>query len=233
MRHTIALLGGALSVVCALAWSSAAVAQEVSYLRQSRAAPTNALELKVATGYTQGFGAAAPGRTIADVAGAGIGIEGGADYRMDPTVSLGLQGGYQEYRNGLNTNARGFTTSAGVTLHATPLLRGDPWLRIGAGYRLLWDVNPPGTATTVRHGFELARATLGYDVRLSDAIAIAPELGGDLNVFLWQTRNGVDSALASGRFGVFLFAGVQGRFDVLGQTSYGLRSSLSAAELMQ
>jgi hypothetical protein len=219
MRHSIAPLAGALAAICAIAWAPFATGQEAGYLQQSRAAPTNALELKVGTGYTQGFGSVAPGRGIADVAGAGIGLDGEADYRVTPAWSLGLQVGYQEFRNALNTNARGVTTNAGVTLHASPLQRGDPWLRVAAGYRLLWDVNPPGTATSVRHGFEIAKATVGYDVRLSEAIAIAPEIGADLNLFLLQGRNGVTSGLAPGHWAAFVFAGVRGRFDVLGQST--------------
>jgi hypothetical protein len=42
-------------------------------------------------------------------------------------------------------------------------------------------------------------------------------VGADLNLFVWQTQNGVTSNLLSPRFGTFLFAGVQGRFDVAGQ----------------
>jgi hypothetical protein len=219
MRQTIAPLSGALAAFCAIAWGSAAAAQEASHLQRPLAAPTRALELKVGTGYTQGFGSAAPGRGIADIAGPGVGVDVDADYRLDPRFSLGLQVGYQEFRSALNTDARGVVTNAGVTLHGSPLDRGDPWIRVGAGYRLLWDVNPPGTATTARYGFELARASLGYDLRLSSAMAIAPEIGADLNLFLWQTRNGVNSALAGGRFGAFLFVGVQGRFDVVGHST--------------
>ncbi len=243
MRGRIALFAGAcLAAACAIGFTSTAHAQERNYLQRPLPAPTNALELGVGTGYTQGFGSVAPGRAIADVAGAGIGVHLNADYRVAPRWSLGLEGEYQEFRNALNMGARGVATNAGVTLHAAPLLRGDPWLRVAAGYRLLWDVNPPAGVTTVRHGLELAKATIGYDIRVSEAVAIAPQIGGDVNLFLWQTQSGVNSALASGQIGTFLFAGVQGRFDVAGEKTTsttiaaqppGFRSSFKDAELMQ
>ena len=243
MRERIARFAGAcLAGACAIGFTSTAHAQERNYFERSLPAPTNALELKVGTGYTQGFGALAPGRAIGDVAGAGIGVDVGADYRTAPLWSLGLQGEYQEFRNAQNMGARGVATNVGVTLHATPVLRGDPWLRVGGGYRLLWDVSPPGTVTTVRHGFELAKATIGYDIRVSEAVALAPQIGADVNLFLWQTANGINSALRSGQIGTFLFAGVQGRFDVAGEKTtsgavaaqpFDFRSSLSDAELMQ
>jgi hypothetical protein len=243
MRERIARFAGACAAVsCAIGFTSTARAQERTYFQRSLPAPTNALELRAGTGYTQGFGTVAPGRGIADVAGAGIGVHLDADYRVTPLWSLGLQGEYQEFRNVQNMAARGVATNVGVTFHAAPILRGDPWLRVGAGYRLLWDVSPPATATTARHGFELAKATVGYDIRLSEAVAIAPQVGADVNLFLWQTVNGINSALASGQIGTFLFAGVQGRFDVAGEKTApaaaavhppGFRSSLSDAELMQ
>jgi hypothetical protein len=220
MRHSIAPLAGAgLVVCCALSVSSTGGAQEAGYLQRPVAAPTNALELRVGTGYTQGFGHAAPRRAIPDVAGAGIGVDVDADYRMDPRWSMGLEAGFQEFQTAQNLGARGLASNVGVTYHASPLMRGEPWVRLGAGYRLLWDVSPPGAATTARHGFELAKATIGYDVRVSDAVAIAPEVGADVNLFVWQTQNGVTNALSSGRLGTFLFAGVQGRFDVAGQSA--------------
>jgi hypothetical protein len=217
MRQSIAPLAGAcLAGVCALTWSSTGSAQEAGYLQRSLPAPSDTLELKVGTVFTQGVGSAGPRRTIPDIAGAGIGIAADADYRVDPRWSLGLQGEYQEFQNAQNFAARGFAANVGGTYHAAPLFRGDPWVRLGGGYRLLWDVSPPGAATTVRHGLELAKLTLGYDVRVSEAVAIAPVVGADLDLFVWQTQNNVTTAL-SGRLGTFLFAGVQGRFEVAGQ----------------
>jgi hypothetical protein len=136
-----------------------------------------------------------------------------ADYRQTPWVSLGVEGEYQEFANQLDTAARGAAASAGVTFHTSPFVRGDVWLRLGIGYRLLWAVDPPGAPTTLFHGFELGKITFGYDIRMSRSLALAPTAGIDLNLFLWQVQNRMSNALSSGQVGSFFSAGVQGRFD--------------------
>ena len=236
MRHRFAptptVVLRALVGLCALAPASRARAQEATYLDRPLPPPSESLELRVATGYTQGFGMLAPGRGVADAAGPGATIELDADYRTNGLWSLGLGAGFQEFASALNTGARGVAADAGVTLHAAPSVRGDPWIRVGAGYRLIWDVNPPATVSTARQGLEIAKATLGYDVRVARNVAFSPVVGADLNLFLWQTQNRVVSPLSSGQIATFLFLGVQGRFD-LGRERprHGLRSSLGAAEL--
>jgi hypothetical protein len=227
MRQS-ALVGVALVGIGALSWARTAAAQE----RQAEGtvpAPSDALELKVGTGYTQGFGNIAPGLGIPSVAGAGIGVDADIDYRLTPHSSLGVQAEYQEFTNELNTAARGLAANVGITVHGTPFLRGDPWLRLGTGYRLLWSVNPPGLPTTLLHGFELAKATIGYDVRVSPDIAIAPVVGADLNLFVWQDQAGVSTSLSTAQVGTFVFAGIQGRFD-MGGHSNGLTNVASASE---
>jgi hypothetical protein len=236
MRHRFAptrpLAFRALVGLCALVPASRAFAQEATYLDRPLPPPSEALELRVATGYTQGFGMLAPGRGVADVAGPGATIELDADYRTSRLWSMGLGCGFQEFVSSLNTGARGVAADAGVTLHAAPSVRGDPWLRVGAGYRLIWDVNPPATVSTARQGLEIAKATLGYDVRVARNVAFSPVVGADLNLFLWQTQNRVVSPLSSGQIATFLFLGVQGRFDLEHERPrHGLRSSPGAADL--
>jgi hypothetical protein len=234
MRHGSAIVFCALTGLCAALSARRAHAQEDTYLDRALPPPTGALEIRVGTAYTQGFGMVAPGRGVTDVAGPGASLDIDTDYRASPLWSLGLQGGFQEFTTGLNTGARGVAANAGVTLHVAPGLRGDPWLRVAAGYRLLWDVNPPASVTTARQGLEIAKATVGYDVRVARAVAFSPVVGADLNLFLWQTQNRVMSALSSAQLSTFLFLGVQGRFDLGHEdTRQGLRSSFSAAELMQ
>ena len=218
MRQTSGLFGAALVSAVAVAWGSTAHAQETTNFGGTIPAPADAFELKVGTGYTQGFGMVAPGQGIPSVAGAGIGVHVDTDYRMTPHASVGIQGEYQEFRSELNTAARGVTGNIGVTVHGAPFSHGDPWLRLGTGYRLLWSVDPPGVPTTLLHGFELAKATLGYDVRVSPDIALAPVVGADLNLFVWQDQAGTNTQLSSAQVGMFIFAGVQGRFDMGGRS---------------
>jgi outer membrane protein OmpA-like peptidoglycan-associated protein len=218
MRHVFAILtGAALATVC-----SSAYAQErtESYLAQHLRAPSDALELRVGTGYTQGFGTVAPGRTLDDVAGAGIGVSVDVDYRLSRPWSIGVEGQYQEFTNEQNSSARGLAANLGVTYHFAPVLRGDPWLRVGTGYRLLWENDPTGAPaglTVLRHGFELLTAKVGYDVRVSEDVALAPVIGADLNLFVWEDpSNGSNQALATAEVGTFVYAGLQGRFDLGG-----------------
>ena len=216
MRKTIALFGAAAVGAGALVWGSTAHAQEANYFQQSVPAPSNALELQVGTGYTQGFGNVLPGQGISNVAGPGIGVDIGAAYRANERWSVGVQGQYQEFKNELNAAARGVAADVGATYHLNPTLRGDPFVRVGAGYRMLWSVNPPGAPTTMIHGFELAKATLGYDVRVSPDIALSPQIGADLDMFVFQNANGMNRALSSPQVGTFVFAGLGGRFDIAG-----------------
>lgn len=218
MRHSIALFDAALLGVGALAWGSTAQAQERPYFQQSVPAPINAFELQEGGGYTQGFGLIMPGVGIPSVAGAGVSGYLGLGYRVNPFWSVGVQGEYQQFTGENNELARGFLGNIGVTLHAAPLSRGDPWVRFATGYRGLWSVNPPGSPTTLIHGFEVAKAQFGYDIRLGQAVAIAPVVSIDLNIFAWQAADGTDSRLSSAQVGSFFSAGVNGRFDMFGTT---------------
>jgi hypothetical protein len=219
MRHSIALFGAVLWGVGDLAWGSAAHAQEKPYLQQSVPAPVHAFELQEGGGYTQGFGLIMPGVGIPSVAGAGVSGYVGLGYRVNPLWSVGVQGEYQQFAGENNELARGFLGNVGVTLHAAPMTRGDPWMRVATGYRGLWSVNPPGMPTTLIHGFEVAKAQFGYDIRLGQAVAIAPVAGIDLNIFVWQDADGTTSRLSSAQVGSFYSVGVNGRFDMLGTTT--------------
>src|SRR5947199_5899859 len=69
-------------VLGAVACASSARAQEAGYLQQRVRAPESAIELKVGTAYTQGFGMIAPGRGMPDVARAGLGVNLDIDHRV-------------------------------------------------------------------------------------------------------------------------------------------------------
>jgi Autotransporter beta-domain len=252
MRETIAVFGAALLGVSAVTWGGVAHAQQIAPFfgapndasavshpdvgygmedayRRGMAAPTQAFELKLATGYTQGFGMASPNVGIPQVAGAGIGVNLDLDYRMSPRASIGVAGQYQEFSSERNTAARGTMGNLGITVHGAPLSRADPWLRFGAGYRLLWSVNPfSGGPTVLVHGFELAALNIGYDLRLSEGVAIAPMIGADLTMFLWQSAGGFSRALPSAQLGTFVFAGLQARFDAGPTTATRIASSESS-----
>ncbi len=215
MRHII--LFAAVSALAGSTFCATAAAQEANtYLGEHLRAPKNTLELKIGTGYTQGFGNIAPGRSLPDVAGAGIGAQLDLDYRINHHWSIGVEGQYQEFTSEQNSSSRGMAANLGATYHLSPILRGDPWIRIGTGYRLLWEQEPNGAVgvSQLRHGFELGAAKVGYDVRVSEDVAIAPVIGADLNVFLWENPSAASNgALTSGQVATFIYAGMQGRFD--------------------
>ena len=229
MRHAFKSIGIAIAVVSAFGGTAMAQERTESYFTQYVPAPSNALELKVGTGYTQGFGNIAPDRRISDIAGAGIGASAEVDYRLSPLWSLGVEGQYQEFSNQQNASARGLAANVGATYHFMPTMRGDPWARLGTGYRFLWENDPQVTyakapgATVLRHGFDLVTAKVGYDIRVTDDFAIAPVVGADLNLFVWEdssgnaTQGGADHALTSSQVGTFVYAGLQGRFDIGGK----------------
>jgi hypothetical protein len=184
-------------------------------------APRNAFELGADVGYTQGFGAVYSDRSVRDFAGAGVGVGVGLGYRATPTFSIGATGQYQ----GLNANdqlargtqVRGATAGLAATFHIAPYERADPWVSLGAGYRMLWEVPSDNTPTILTHGFELGKVELGVDLRPSESVAVAPMIGADLNMFNWRSTPGASSADIGNRgLSTFVFAGVRGRFDVGG-----------------
>jgi len=184
-------------------------------------APSNAFEISVDTGYTQGFGPQVPataGTSATYLGGAGVGAGLGLSYRATPRSSVGVSGSFNQ-QTAQGAQYRGATASINAAYHASPHERLDPWLQIGAGYRMLWE-QPNGENNDVMiHGFQLAQAKAGIDVRVSDSVAIAPTLGGDLNMFVWRNPEGRvgNQVIPNPRLNAFVFAGVQGRFDLAGQ----------------
>lgn len=224
MRRHAAILGGVAIVASAICSTANAQERKEPYLVQHVRAPSNALELTIGTGYDQGVGTLAPNRDFRNVMGPGIAVNAEVAYRLSRPWSIGIEGQYGEFGPEQNSAVRGFAANLGVTYHFLPTLRGDPWARLGTGYRMLWENDAPGLqgVEMMRHGFELATLKIGYDVRVSEDVAISPVAGADVNTFLYQLpSNGSNSSMPSAQTGVFFFAGLQGRFD-LGGTRGGL-----------
>lgn len=205
-----------LAIAVAALVPSAAEAQEKSYLARSMPSHAKALELVAATGYTQGFGQLDRATGLPSVARAGIGVDVGAGYRVNPRWGVAVTGQYQEFQTERADATRGFAGSVAAQVHLDPNLALDPWLELGAGYRALWETRPVGTQDVLTHGVQVARARVGLDVRVSPELAIAPVVGADATVFLWQDA-GTTIAIADPRFSTFVFAGLQGRFDIGGE----------------
>lgn len=194
-----------------------------SYMRAPVRAPQNALEIGVNTAYTQGFGDIARGSRIGSTADAGLGLGLNLEYRATPHFSIGAAGQYQAFtpddRLRDDTNIMGATAGLQATVHFLPFQRVDPMISLGTGYRLLWE-RPPGAGNDVlTHGFQLAKLNAGLDIRVSDSVAVGPMIGADLNMFVWRNPEGAAGNDQIDDLGVstFVYAGVQGRFDVGGQ----------------
>lgn len=189
-----------------------------SFLEQRVDAPVNALELGVAPVYTQGFGMLQSGLGMPGIAMAGIGVNVDVAYRVVPRLSLGVTGEYYELNAMRGTGARGLAGTLAATYHVDPYTRLDPWVQLGVGYRTLWETFPGTTPTMLYHGLELAKLGVGLDLKASPAVAIGPMIGADLDLFLWQVPSGgTTTAIPSPRLSAFVFAGLQGRFDVGGE----------------
>jgi peptidoglycan-associated lipoprotein len=179
------------------------------------AAPTNALDLVVGTGYTQGFGRLEKDVPMSDVATPGIAVDLGIGYRFDPRWVFSVVGEYQEFVAERASAARGMTAGLAIGYHFSPYTRIDPWLQFSTGYRLLWETQPDPTPNLLTHGFEPAKLTVGFDARVSRDVAISPLIGVDLTVPLWQSTGGATSvAISDPRPAAYVFAGLQARFDM-------------------
>ncbi|MGK3986890.1 hypothetical protein WME99_27830 [Sorangium sp. So ce136] len=221
----VAVAAGAIAVLCASVASAQDFEGEVppSYLRSPLRAPGNALEIGVSVGYAQGFGDIGSERRLRDLSGPGAGVGVALGYRAVPGVGLGLTSSYEQYMargpEQRGTDLRGMTVGAEASFHLAPFERVDPVISLGSGYRALWTAAPGRESDRVTHGIELARLQAVLDVRMSDSVALGPSLGGGLNLFLWENTRGSTRAreVPGRRVNTFVFAGLQGRFDVGGQ----------------
>jgi hypothetical protein len=185
----------------------------------SLAPATHAIELTVGTGYQQAFGNIASNQpSLTDVATAGGAVQVGVGYRILPQLTLGLYGSGATFARGstVDSSTNLYSAAAGVQAdwHFLPSAHTlDPWVSLGTGWRGYWVHNDAGT--TSLHGLELAKLQVGVDYRVTDGVAVAPVIGADLSTFLTQATPGNDFAnVSSPNVNTFVFAGVQGRFDI-------------------
>lgn len=211
---------GLVAAGIALLGASPALAQSAD-LGVAARAPEGAVEISVAPGFTQGFGAIEGGAGVGDVAQGGFGLGLGLGYRLAPYWAIALTGQYQELDAGGGWNARGMTAGAGVTYHGRPYSTVSTWVELAAGYRLLWSV-PHAGPTTLWHGFQIGRLLAGVDLRTTPEMAFGPMIGADINAFVWRAREGDPAARIAGvGVSTFFYIGAQGRFDIGARTPAG------------
>jgi hypothetical protein len=186
-----------------------------------RTAPVKkAIELTIGTGYMQGLGGVAAGRSsLTDVGQAGAGVQGGVGYRIIPHLSIGAYGSWGMFGHGDSADPSGhvYSSTAGVEASVHILPAGsqlDPWASLGTGWRGYWITGDAGTTTL--HGMDVARLQVGVDYRIAKSIAISPVVGATLSSFFTQATPATDEfrRMSDPKVNTFLFAGVQGRFDI-------------------
>ena len=186
------------------------------------AAPTNAVEIAVATGYTQGVGPVGGSvQHLEDLSSAGGVVELDAMYRINPTFAVGAYGSFSKYATGdhLSDQTDVFSATAGIqaAAHLRPERSVDPWVSLGSGWRGLW-LSPQSGKNTSLQGFELARLQLGVDYRVNKDVAISPVIGGSLNMFVSEDSPMTTkyTEIADKKANFIGFAGLAGRFDLGG-----------------
>ena len=210
----------------AMAPATTVLAQEraaapTTYFGERLRAPRDAFELTVGAGYSQGTTSPAEGVGAMDLtkAGGAAGVQVG--YRFAPEFSLNLYGEYNQFNpgNAVSSGAtRGGVAGINGTFHMNPFQRLDPWVRVGTGYRMLWVTGNPNAVDTLWHGFQLAKVDLGLDLRTNEDVAIGPLVGIDVSHFYWRNPSGAggDEEIVGKRFVPFVYAGLEGRFDLGG-----------------
>ena len=188
-------------------------------------APSKAFEIGVSLGYAQGFGDLSCEQGLGQVAGAGAGLGLNLSYRVSPMLSVGVATQGQAFTPdkelGRGARVYGMTAGLDATVHLAPYNQVDPFISVGMGYRSLWSLREGPQNDVQTHGFQLARLNVGVDMRVSKDVAVGPMIGADLNTFAWKNPIGEASNERIRGMGVstFLYAGVQGRFDVGGTRS--------------
>ena len=183
-------------------------------------APTHAVELTLGTGYAQGFGNVGSGQAkLTDLSQAGGSVQLGVGYRLLPALALGVYGSGAMFSRAddVDGSTHIYSATAGVQAdwHFLPRQSTfDPWVSAGMGWRGYW--THEGVGTTSTQGWEWGKLQIGVDYRIDQAVAISPVLGADLTSFFTQQTPGSGGFrnVSSPTVNTFLFAGVQGRFDI-------------------
>jgi hypothetical protein len=184
-------------------------------------APKNALELQFEAGYTQPIGQLAGDVNMSDVLHAGFVGGGALALRLSPRFAVAGYGSFHQSAPDARLGGMVFGGAGGLMgeIHALPYNLVDPFVAVGAGYRLLF-VAPHGPPDNhMFHGFEVLKTDAGVDFRISKDFALGPMLGAAVDVFVWdlnETQH-TNTAIANTTLSAFFFAGIAGKFDVLGK----------------
>lgn len=174
------------------------------------------LELGVAGGYTQGWGAVGAGvPDVERLGGAGFALQLDLGWRIHPRWVLGVYGEGAIHAAGNDRDDNyAWSAAAGVQAqyHLRPGARLDPWVGVGSGWRGYWGKQQRGTH--VLQGLDYLRVRIGVESRVSETFAIGPVVGVALTQFLSEKPAGQDAYrdTTNRKPSTFVFAGISGRF---------------------
>jgi hypothetical protein len=207
------VLSGMLVGAGAIAESPPGVSDDLSAVR-------GALEIGVAVSYSQGMGSVGEGvPNVTSTAGAGELLELDVGWRVNPNLLLGAYSTAAKYNpRSAFSGADVWSVTAGLQAnwHFLPGTGLDPWLGMGAGYRLYWIAQ--GRGTDIRQGVDLGRLQIGLDVPLSRRIAVSAFIGVSVSLFLVRQGTLEDSfsSIPGPQLTAFFTGGLLARFDLFG-----------------
>jgi hypothetical protein len=153
---------------------------------------------------------------LQDLSGGGTTLELAAGYRLAPDVLLGV---YVTGSKLTGQDTQGdkpivYTSSGGlqVNWHARPDMLLDPWLGFGMGWRGTWLRRDIGGGTS--QGIDVARVQAGLDLRFSSSFALAPVIGADWSLEVWDDGLAMTDQSNGARVNAFIFAGALARLQV-------------------
>ena len=208
-----------ITVSCRLICVVAAACVGVASAKEVAPPPDNSFELSLGLGYGQGLGPVASGTPrLQELGNVGATFEIDAGWRINPSSMVGVYSELSYFDGGKLVNADHATSvAAGIQgqFHFIPGRRFDPWIGLGVGWRGYWGTLA-NNGTYKLQGIDFARLRIGLDYRVSPTLALGPVFGMTLTDFLSEKRPGANSYIdtTDRKPNTFVFAGLQGRFDL-------------------
>jgi hypothetical protein len=186
---------------------------------QTKRNVNNAFEIGLGLGYLQGFGrVGANVPSLSDTGRAGTSLELDLGWRINPHFLVGVysSGAWLSKGRAAGNAHNNWSASAGIqgNYHILPGASLDPWIGLGAGWRGYFVNHASGR--DARHGIDFARVQVGVDVPVTSGVSISPFVGVATTLFFSQrlANEPSFSAIQNRKVGVFLSAGLLGRFDL-------------------
>jgi hypothetical protein len=186
-----------------------------------RATPAQAFELTLGSGYNQGFGDIdGSGLNLGDYARGGPGVRLGLGYRIDPRWMVGAYAEGARYMRRQNPEGDTRAWGGGMGIQGAyfiaPYSTINPWVGLGTGVRT-YVLQRPNTDTSVAYGWDIVRASVGVEYRLTPSNSIGPMLGATITTFGARGDANAPEEIQDREPSTFVFVGMQGRFDIGGK----------------